>query len=73
MSDKFHAEVKFHARKEVVRYTAVDLERLMARFAMEVGKEQLRRRESREYTVVIPNLTSEWCRSWSEFEQYEHC
>jgi hypothetical protein len=71
--DKFHAELRFHARREVVRFTATTLELLMVRFAAEVDKEHQRRNEAREYTIIIPNLTTEWCRSWAEFNQYEHC
>lgn len=68
---KYHAELDFgHGR--AVRFTSVDLELLMARFAKEVAAEQERRREAREYTYVVPNLIVEVCDSWAEFDQYEH-
>lgn len=73
MADRFHAQISFHARREVIRFTTVDFDKLIARFNTEVQNELQRRRDAREYTVVIPNLTTEWCRSWSEFDQYEHC
>ena len=69
--DKYHAEIKF-GYQDTLRFTAVDLERLMARFNLEVQKYDKRRREAHDYTWVVPNLTVEVCTSWSEFDQYEH-
>jgi hypothetical protein len=70
-STKYHAELFFKSDR-FVRFTAIDLDLLMKRFAKEVDAEVDRRREAREYTYVEPTLIVEVCDSWAEFDQYEH-
>lgn len=67
---KYHAELRFGYSNRI-RFTAVDLERLMARFQKEVEAEQTRSREAKEYTYVVPDLRVEVCSSWAEFASYE--
>ncbi len=66
---KYHAELQFKNRP-IIRFTAVDLERLVARFSSEVLKEQARSRAAHEYIWLEPNLVVEVCHSWSEFDSY---
>lgn len=70
--EKYHAELRFGYGREPIRFTAVDLERLLLRFTNEVVGEQARRKEARDYTWIEPNLIVEVCSSWSEFSRYEH-
>ena len=69
---KYHAHLDFGYDNPQVRFTAVDLERLMARFMTEVLAEQRRRTAIKAYTYVEPSLIVEVCDSWSEFDQCEH-
>ena len=69
---KYHAEIRFGYGQPPVRFTAVDLERLMARFVKEVKAEEIRRKEERSYSYIEPNLVVEICESWAEFARYEH-
>lgn len=70
---KYHAHLDFGYNNPQVRFTAVDLERLMTRFTLEVLREQQRRTAAHEYTYVEPSLIVEVCDSWSEFDRHEHC
>lgn len=70
--DKYHAELRFGYGRAPVRFTAVDLERLLARFTAEVLAEQTRSRQACEYAWIEPNLILEVCSSWNEFDKYEH-
>jgi hypothetical protein len=69
---KYHAEIDFNHGRKTVRFTAVDLERLMARFKKEVDDYQKALTEAREYIWVEVKLITEVCSSWREFEEYEH-
>lgn len=70
--DKYHAELRFGYGRAPIRFTAVNLDRLLLRFSNEVVAEQARSREAREYAWIEPNLIVEVCSSWSEFDKYEH-
>jgi hypothetical protein len=75
--DKYHAELNFvhtggAGSPEKIRFTAVDLERLMHRFTTEVAKREEENRQAQHYVYIKPNLTVEVCASWAEFDQYEH-
>ena len=75
--DKYHAQMDFKhtgggGSPRILRFTAVDLDRLLDRFVAEVRKRQEENRANNHYVWVQPNLTVEVCGSWSEFDQYEH-
>jgi hypothetical protein len=72
MRDKYHAELDFGYGRKPIRFTAVDLDRLMSRFTAEVRAEDLRRTAARDYTWIEPNLRVEVCSSWAQFDQFEH-